>query len=219
MFIIRFSLLYLLLTSLAVATLPAKERPDHEPIKIVAFGDSLMAGYGLAGQDSFPAQLEEILNQSFDVPIQVINAGVSGDTTAGGLARLTWALNDTPDLVMLALGANDALRGLPSEETVKNLDHILRTLTEKEIRVLLIGMYAPKNLGPEYVAEFDAIFPFLADRYDVPLYPFFLEGVALDPALNLSDGIHPNVRGVAEIVERIFPLVADEITEILSNDR
>jgi acyl-CoA thioesterase-1 len=207
------------MTSLALATLPAEERPDRKSLRVVALGDSLTAGYGLAGQDSFPAQLEIALNQKFTVPLQVINAGVSGDTTAGGLARLSWVLSDNPDLVLVALGANDALRGLPSDETFKNLDQILKALAERETRVLLIGMYAPKNLGSEYVTAFDAIFPSLASRYDVPLYPFFLEGVALDPKLNLSDGIHPNARGVSEIVERILPHVADEISQILSADQ
>lgn len=173
---------------------------------ILAFGDSLTAGFGVAPSDSFPAQLAARLKaDGYDVEID--NAGVSGDTTSGGLARLDWALAAHPDIVLLELGANDMLRGTDPAFTRKNLDTMLARLTEAHIRVLLIGMKAPRNWGEEYQRAFDGIFPALAARYKIPLYPFFLDGVALDSKLNQADGIHPSKAGVAVIVARIAPLV------------
>jgi len=137
----------------------------------------------------------------------VINAGNSGETTAGGLARLDWALADAPDAVLLELGANDGLRGLDPAATYDNLDAILQRLGEEDLPVLLAGMLAPPNLGREYTEAFNAVYPKLAKKHDVPLYPFFLDGVAMVPELNQADGIHPNAKGVAEIVERITPHV------------
>ena len=177
-----------------------------EPIRIMALGDSLTAGYGLAATESFPAQLERELNAR-GIPAQVINAGVSGDTTAGGLARLDWALSDKPDLVIVALGANDSLRAIDPAVTRTNLASILDKLTSRNLPVLVAGTYAPPNLGQEYEAEFNRIFPELAEEYGAVLYPFFLAGVATDPTLNQDDGIHPNVEGVAAVVQQILPYV------------
>ena len=177
-----------------------------EPIRLLAIGDSLTAGYGLPTDQSFPVQLEAALrDQGYEVA--VINAGVSGDTTAGGLARLDWALSDAPDLVLLELGANDGLRGLDPNDTRRNLAAMLERLTERGMPTLLAGMYAPPNLGREYGAVFNALYPELAETYQVPLYPFFLDGVAAVEALNQADGIHPNGQGVAVIVERMLPSV------------
>jgi acyl-CoA thioesterase-1 len=175
-----------------------------EPVKILALGDSLTAGYGLAEADAFTTRLQNALkDKGYDV--QVINAGVSGDTTAGGRARLDWALGDQPQVAVVELGANDGLRGLDPASTRENLDAILTTLKERKIPTLLAGMYAPRNLGREYGDRFNAIYPDLAAKHDVPLYPFFLEGVALDPKLNQEDGMHPNAKGVAIVVDGILP--------------
>lgn len=175
-------------------------------MRVLVLGDSLTAGYGLPAGDAFPAQLERALNEHGHA-VRVINAGVSGDTSAGGLTRLEWALADQPGLVIVELGANDALRGLDADQTRANLDRIIMRLKQANIRVLLAGMQAPRNMGPDYVKRFDAIYPDLAAKHQVALYPFFLDGVALDPALNQSDGIHPNSEGVAIIVKRILPVL------------
>ncbi len=179
-------------------------------MRLLVLGDSLTAGYGLPKQDGFTAQLERSLRAD-GLDVTVIDAGVSGDTTAGGLARLDWVLRSAgaggPDAVIVELGANDGLRGFDPEVTYGNLDRILSRLRESDVPILVAGMRAPPNLGREYVDAFDAIFPRLADRHEVPLYPFFLDGVAADPDLNQADGIHPNREGVAEIVSRIKPAV------------
>lgn len=182
---------------------PAPARGEA-PLRILAFGDSLVAGYGLPATDSFVAQLERALAAA-GISAEVIDGGVSGDTTAGGLARLDWSLAEEPDLVLLELGANDALRGLDPAETRANLEAILTRLGERGIPVLLAGMYAPPNLGPDYAEAFNRLYPELAERHGVPLYPFFLDGVAMEPSLNQPDGIHPNAAGVAVIVERLLP--------------
>jgi len=178
----------------------------HNPV-ILDFGDSLTAGYGLAPEQAFPARLEGALRRE-GIEARVVNGGVSGDTTAGGLARLEWALADKPDLVILALGANDALRGIDPATVRGNLDKMIRKVEAVRAKVLLIGMLAPPNWGEEYKTAFDRIFPELAKIHDVPLYPFFLEGVAMKPEFNQSDGLHPNERGVAVLVERLAPIVA-----------
>jgi acyl-CoA thioesterase I len=174
---------------------------------ILDFGDSLTAGYGLAPEQAFPARLEAALRRE-GIGARVVNGGVSGDTTAGGLARLEWALADKPDLVILALGANDALRGIDPATVRGNLDKMIRKVEAVRAKVLLVGMLAPPNWGEEYKTAFDRIFPELAKIHDVPLYPFFLEGVAMKPEFNQPDGLHPNERGVAVLVERLAPVVA-----------
>jgi acyl-CoA thioesterase-1 len=173
---------------------------------VLDFGDSLTAGYGLPTRETFPAQLEAWLHGK-GITARVINAGVSGDTTADGLARLDWALAEKPDLVILALGANDALRGIDPKAVRDNLDKMVRKVEASGAKLLLLGMLAPPNWGEEYDRAFDDIFPELARRHDVPLYPFMLEGVAMKPELNQPDGLHPNARGVGVLVERIGPLV------------
>ena len=176
---------------------------------IIGFGDSLMAGYGLNQTDSFTVQLEAKLKaQGLDVT--VVNAGVSGDTTTGGRARLAWTIDGQPkkpDLVILELGANDALRGIEPSLTRKNLGWMLEQLKERGIPVLLAGMMAPPNMGRDYGTEFNAIYPELAKKYGVAFYPFFLDGMAADPALNQGDGMHPNPKGVKIVVGRIVPYV------------
>ena len=179
---------------------------SNEPARILALGDSLTAGYGLPAADSFPARLEAAL-RSAGHPAEVINAGVSGDTAAGGLARRDWALDGDPQYAIVALGANDGLRALDTEETYRNLDRILGKLKARGVHVLLAGMYAPPNLGREYGESFNSIYPRLAKKHAVKLYPFFLDGVVADPALNQMDGLHPNARGVDVMVERILPHV------------
>ncbi|HET8728058.1 MAG TPA: arylesterase [Alphaproteobacteria bacterium] len=192
----------------ALAAMPAAARADS--LRLLALGDSLTAGYGLADTETFTVQLEAaLLSQGYDV--QVINGGVSGDTTAGGLARLDWALADDPDLVLVELGANDGLRGIDPRTTRENLSRILEILDQRGIPTLLAGMYAPPNLGEEYGDAFDAIYPDLAEEYEVALYPFFLDGVATRPDLNQDDGIHPNGDGVAVIVEQLVPHVIELI--------
>jgi acyl-CoA thioesterase-1 len=174
--------------------------------RLLVLGDSLVAGYGLPPGQSLPDQLQRDLATK-GVSVTVINAGVSGDTTAGGLTRLDWSLADNPNAVIIVLGGNDMLRGLPPEGTAANLDAIVSRLRERDVEVLLAGMMAPRNLGPAYIQAFDAIYPALARRHDIEFYPFFLDGVALDPALNLDDGLHPNRQGIMEISRRMLPVV------------
>lgn len=181
-------------------------------LTVLAFGDSLTAGYGLGPGEAFPEQLERALRER-GLAVTVRNSGVSGDTTAGGRARLGWALDGPVDLAIVELGANDGLRGIDPAETRRNLDAILVELKDRGIPVLLSGMLAPPNMGPDYGGAFNAIFPELAERHDVAFDPFFLEGVAARPALNQADGIHPNADGVARIVERLAPLVAAELAK------
>ncbi len=176
------------------------------PARLMAYGDSLTHGYGLPAGETFPEQLEAALRDA-GLDVTVINAGNSGETSAGGRARLDWALADAPDAVILELGANDGLRGLDPAATYDNLDAMLTRLTSEGLPVLLAGMLAPPNLGREYGEDFNAVYPRLAEKHGVPLYPFFLDGVALVPELNQADGIHPNAAGVAVIVKRIAPHV------------
>jgi len=184
----------------------ARAQADGHMIRILALGDSLTAGYGLARSDGFVAQLERALRAK-GIPARVIDAGVSGDTTAGGRARLEWALAERPHVAIVALGGNDGLRGLDPASTHANLSAILSRLRERNIPALLAGMLAPPNLGAEYGEAFRNTYAQLAREYEVVFYPFFLEGVAAEPALNQPDGIHPNARGVAVMVERILPSV------------
>jgi len=178
--------------------------------RIVALGDSLTAGFGLKQGEAFPDQLQRAL--SFQgLSVKVDNAGVSGDTTNGGLNRLEWSLGgeQVPDLVIIELGANDALRGLSVENSETNLRAILQKLSDKNINVLLAGMRAPPNMGDEYANAFDAIYPKLAAEFGISLYPFFLDGVIADPKLNLADGIHPTAEGIGIITKRILPFVTE----------
>ena len=184
-----------------------------ETIRILALGDSLTAGYGLDLADTFPVRLERALRAD-GLDVAIINAGVSGDTTAGGLARLGWALADRPDIAIVALGGNDALRGLDPAATRANLDAIVTRTEAAGVRVLLAGMKAPPNLGAEYGRAFEAVFTGVAERHGVALYPFFLEGVAAVPALNQDDAIHPNARGIRIMVEGIVPYVRGLIAEV-----
>ena len=186
---------------------------QNRTIQIVAFGDSLMAGYRLAPDQAFPVRLAAKLKaRGHDVA--VANAGVSGDTTAAGRARLDWSVPDTTDAVILELGANDALRGLPPDQARANLEAMIIALKAKGAEVLLAGMQAPRTYGPEYTEAFDRIFPELAAKHDLLLYPFFLDGMALDAGLNLDDGIHPNARGVDVIVDGILPKVEELIARV-----
>ncbi|TPL71861.1 arylesterase [Mesorhizobium sp. B2-3-13] len=184
-----------------------------EPFKIVGFGDSLMAGFGLGPGEGFTDKLQAALRaRGHDVA--VADAGVSGDTSSGGLARLDWSVPDGTQLVILELGANDMLRGVSPDITRKNLDAMLGKLKGRKIAVLLAGMRAAPNLGADYQSAFDAVFPELAAKYGVTLYPFFLDGVAGQSGLQLGDGLHPNARGVDQMVERILPTVEKAIAAV-----
>jgi acyl-CoA thioesterase I len=194
---------------LFLAALPVRA----ETITILALGDSLTAGLGLDPPQAYPSKLEAALKaKGHDVVI--MNAGVSGDTVAQGAARLDWSLTEDVDAVLVALGANDALRGLPPEQAEKALDEILGKLKARNLPSLVLGMRSPPNMGPDYISKFEALFPTLATKYGAALYPFFLEGVAADPKLNQADGIHPNAMGVDEIVKRTLPAVEALIAHV-----
>ncbi|MGC6474537.1 MAG: arylesterase [Candidatus Puniceispirillaceae bacterium] len=175
--------------------------------QLMVFGDSLVAGYGLPAEQGFSSQLQDRLSAN-GFRIEILNAGVSGDTSAGGAARLDWALSEQPDYVMIVLGGNDLLRGLDPGATRQNLDQIIARLAALNIKTFLCGMLAPLNLGPEYSREFNPIYPELAQKYDLAFYPFFLENVALVPALNQRDGLHPNADGVAKIIDGMMPVLS-----------
>lgn len=177
-----------------------------QPLTLLGFGDSLMAGYGLQPSDAFPVKLEAALKaRGHDV--KVINAGVAGDTALDGASRLDWALSDEVDAVIVEFGANDALRGLPVPQAEQALDQLLDKLAEKKLPVLIAGMRAPPNLGPDYQKAFDGMYARLAEKHGMLLYPFFLDGVAANVKLNQADGMHPNPAGVDVIVARILPSV------------
>jgi acyl-CoA thioesterase-1 len=190
---------------LPMASLVQAQTPP-KPIKLVALGDSLSAGYNLPGSAAFPAVLEQALRQK-GVAVEIVNAGVSGDTTQGGLERLDWSVPDGTDGVILELGANDSLRGQDPALAEKALDTIITRLKARNIPVLLAGMYAPRNLGPDYTTRFDGLFPRLAEKHGLVLYPFFLEGIAGDRTLNQADLLHPTAEGVRVIVRNILPTV------------
>ncbi|RYE31712.1 MAG: arylesterase [Hyphomicrobiales bacterium] len=206
LFFVAFLLLFIGSIDMAGAQTPSSSPATGRSLKLVAFGDSLSAGYNLPASAAFPAVLEQALRQK-GLAVEIVNAGVSGDTTQGGLERLDWSVPDGTDGVILELGANDALRGVDPALTRKNLDTIIARLTERKIPVLLAGMYAPRNLGEDFAKRFDAIYPELAKQYGLVLYPFFLEGIAGDRALNQADGLHPTADGVAVIVRTILPTV------------
>lgn len=198
-----------MLTSLLFFAEPALAKT----LRLVALGDSLTAGFQLAPQDAFPAALERALKaKGWDVT--VANAGVSGDTAAQGAARVDWSVPDGTDGVILELGANDALRGLPPEAAKDSLEKILARLQARKIPVLIAGMYAPRSLGAAYYEKFDAIYPDLAKKYGADLYPFFLDGVAGEVKLNLEDGLHPTGEGIQAIVKRILPSVESFLRRI-----
>lgn len=188
--------------ALGLVSMPATAA--DRSVKIVALGDSLTAGYGLPAQETFPAQLEKALRARGHA-VEIENAGVSGDTATGGLARLDWAVPDETDAVIVELGANDMLRGVDPKVTRAALDALLDRLKRRRVAVLLAGMRAAPNLGPEYGQEFERIFPDLAAKHDVVFYPFFLDGVAAQTKLAPRDGMHPNAEGVKEIVTGILP--------------
>jgi len=205
--------LLVLLCNCLFAALAGAGAPPPHPLRIVVLGDSLVAGFGLKPSQAFPAQLERALIARGHA-VEVVNAGVSGDTTAGGLERVTWAVPQGTDAVIVELGANDALRGLDPQLAKANLDRIISILKARGAQVLLAGMLAPRNLGPEYGRAFDAIYPELAAKDGVLLYPFFLEGVALDARFNIGDGLHPNDAGVGRITQNILPSVERLIARV-----
>lgn len=196
------------------ATMPNRaEAAQPGPVKIVAFGDSLTAGLGVPVEAAFPAKLMAALRAKGH-NVEIINAGVSGDTASGGLARVDWSVADGTDAVILELGANDALRGIDPKLTRAALESILKKFKARNIPVLLAGMRAPRNMGPDYARDFDAIYPELAQQHGAIFYPFFLDGVATEAKLNQPDGIHPTAAGVDVIVSRILPQVEALIAEV-----
>lgn len=203
------SVLFVLHWSMPLSAGPSSA-PDTRP-RIVAFGNSLTAGLGVSADESYPAQLQRRLD-TLNYRYRVINAGVSGDTTAGGLRRVPWVLNSKPEFVILELGGNDGLRGLSLDQTKTNLDQIIKQLRQAGVKVVLAGMKLPPNYGKDYATGFEAIYPVLAKHYQLPLIPFFLEGVAASATLNQADGIHPTKEGYRIIVEQILktlgPLLA-----------
>ena len=197
----------LVFNALAALAFGADALAQTPPRRLLVLGDSLTAGYGLPASQAFPARLQAALDRAA-LAVAVVNAGVSGDTSAGGLARLDWAIGTrAPEFAIVALGGNDGLRGLPPDRLEENLDRIVERLQAKGAKVMLAGMYAPPNLGREYAERFRAAYANVAARRGVPLHPFFLDGVAGDAALNQPDGIHPNAAGVEVMVERILPAV------------
>ncbi len=182
------------------------------PVKIAVLGDSLAAGYGIKPEQAFPARLEAALKAQGRA-VTILNQGVSGDTTAGGLDRLDWMLADKPDIVLVELGGNDALRGIDPAATEKNLAAIVEKLQAAHVTVWLAGMMAPRNLGSDYVTAFDGLYKRIADKYKVPLYPFILDGVAQDPALNQADGLHPNPKGAEIVADKLLPFVTKNLDD------
>jgi acyl-CoA thioesterase I len=202
-----FLMLLWLLTPEAALSSASDDRP-----RIVAFGDSLTAGFGVQADESYPAQLQRRLD-SLGYHYRIINAGVSGDTTAGGLRRVPWILNNKPELVILELGANDGLRGLPVDQTKSNLRRIIQQLQEAGTAVVLAGMKLPPNYGQDYTISFEAMYQMLAREYQLPLIPFFLEGVGGSSSLNQADGIHPTKEGYKIIVEQVLNVLKPVLNE------
>jgi len=200
----------MVLVTFVCALAPLGGHAADQPVKIVALGDSLSAGFGLPADAAFPAKLAQALTAK-GIAATVANAGVSGDTASGGLGRLDWSVSEGTEAVIVEFGANDALRGLDPNLTKAALDKILSKLKDRHIAILLAGMKAPRNLGADYARAFDAIYPALASTHSVVFYPFFLDGVATDPNLNQRDGLHPNAAGVDVIVARILPRVEELI--------
>jgi len=207
---------FTVITALLVPAFPAvaQSQAQSDTVQIVGFGDSLMAGYQLPPNESYTAQLEAALKAE-GLNVTITNAGVSGDTTSGGLARIDWSVPDGTQGVIVELGANDALRGISPEQSEKNLDAMLARLKERGIPVVLAGMIAPPNMGGEYAERFNPIYKKLSEKYEAPLYPFFLDGVAAQQSLQLADGMHPNAEGVKLMVERSLPVMQDFVRSIL----
>lgn len=202
---------FIVMFTLCLAVFPAAAQ--DRAVQLVGFGDSLMAGYLLAPSESYTAQLEAALKAK-GYNVVVTNAGVSGDTTSGGLSRIDWSVPDGTEGVILELGANDALRGISPEQSEKNLDAILARLKERNIPVFLVGILAPPNMGGDYAERFNPIYKRLADKYGIPLYPFFLDGVATVEGMQLDDGMHPNAKGVSVMVEKTIQPVESFLGEI-----
>lgn len=192
--------------AISLAMLALVRPAAAEPAQIVGFGDSLMAGYELPAEAAFPVQLERALKEK-GLNVAISNAGVSGDTTSGGLARIEWSVPEGTKAVILELGANDALRGIAPEQTEQNLDKMVSDLKNRGIAVLLVGMLAPPNMGSEYAERFNGIYERIAEKHQVPLYPFFLDGVVTQADLQLDDGMHPNEKGVSVMVEKMLPTI------------
>jgi acyl-CoA thioesterase-1 len=188
------------------------------PTRIAILGDSLAAGYGVKPAEAIPARLQAALKQE-GRNVEILNHGVSGDTSAGGLDRIDWMMADKPDIVMVELGGNDALRAIDPATTERNLDAIVAKLKGAKVTVWLVGMLAPRNLGPQYAQSFDGIYKRIADKHGLPLYPFILEGVAQDPALNQADGIHPNPKGVDVVVKNLLPFVNSNLEDYAASVR
>ena len=199
--------------SLAAILLFSVQAALAKPVTLLVLGDSLTAGLGLELKDAFPAKLEAALKPRYP-DVTIVNAGVSGDTAADGRARLDWALNDDVGGLIVGLGANDALRGLDVAQTETALEGILAAAKGRNLPTLVLGMKAPPNMGPDYVARFDGLFPRLAEKHDVLLYPFFLDGVAANASLNQGDGIHPNEAGVDVIVMKVMAKVEELIGKV-----
>jgi acyl-CoA thioesterase-1 len=204
--------------ALLVSGTGAVAHAGERPVRIVALGDSLTAGYGLSAQESFPVQLERALKAK-GLAVQIENAGVSGDTASGGLARLDWSVPEGTEAVIVQLGANDMLRGIDPKVTRAALDKLLGELTRRGVQVLFVGMRAAPNLGPEYGRAFEAIFPDLAAKHDVVFYPFFLDGIAAQAKFALRDGMHPNADGVKGIVTGILPKAEELIARVQAGRR
>jgi acyl-CoA thioesterase-1 len=200
------------LVALPSQALANQNAVSDRPLAVVGFGDSLMSGFQLPVQDSFTAQLEKALRDK-GINVTITNAGVAGETTADGVSRLDWSIPEGTDIVILEFGANDALRGIAPEISEKNLSDMIEKLKQRNVRIILAGMLAPPNMGNDFADKFNAIFPRLANKYDVPLYPFFLDGVATVKSLQLEDGEHPNTEGVAKMVEGFLPIMEETISQ------
>ena len=200
----------------APATTPAgPPAPTAGRARVVALGDSLTAGLGLPPEQSWPSLVQEKITQA-GLDVEVVNAGVSGDTTAGGLRRLDWALDGDVKVLVIELGANDGLRGLPADQMRDNLAQMIRTAKDRGISVLLCGMEAPPNFGPQYTREFRKVYADLADEHDIAFLPFFLDGVAGNPALNQADGIHPNEEGTRRVADLVWQSLQPVLTRALA---
>lgn len=215
---VSFAILFLMAIASVDLSTTGFARAPGDPVRIVALGDSLTAGYGLPANAAFPVLLEAALKKSGE-NVVVDNAGVSGDTTSGGLERLDWAIGDGVDAVIVELGANDMLRGLAPDIARGNLDRILTRLKEKKVSILLAGMLAAPGLGPDYSKSFNAIYPELATKHEVLLYPFFFEGLGGDLSLLQKDGLHPTRAGVERVVAAILPSVQQLIAQVHAKDK